>query len=248
MKTFSPFSLPNGKKVFIANIGVRESTSGVKFLANLDKRPGSFVFELPTAEEVELTKRIDLPDTLKVSDYSSLGSVPVGKVVSIPLVTVVSVADHTVAVKGVSKKIQTWKVRFPGPVANEVAVTHWSERFFGKGKVGDQISLEYFSVKNFQEQKTLQGQQYSEVTVVTEKNAASARKAPILFMPEEAGEVILLNHQEVPSRETSNVDYSFFASQREQNDATPIKKHRPEATPDRTTVLQKLAEIEEPEE
>jgi hypothetical protein len=49
---------------------------------------------------------------------------------------------------------------------------------------------------------TLQGQQCSEVTVVTGKNAASARKAPIyLGRRRDTAE-----NQEVPSHETSNVD------------------------------------------
>ena len=131
VKMWTPFVLSSAGQALFVNVAVRENNfPPLRFTSHLDKKSGSFVFPFSSSAAsagVHLPmKRIDMPDVLCVEAYPDFQRVPEGKLISIKEVTVTSIKEAEVTVKGEKKRIQNVAARFPGPVLNEVSMTLWN--------------------------------------------------------------------------------------------------------------------------
>ena len=81
--------------------------------------------------------------------------------------TVTSIKEAEVTVKGEKKRIQNVAARFPGPVLNEVSITLWNPALFNVTRVGLNVHLVFFTIKSYKSVKTLQSTAVSEVTALS---------------------------------------------------------------------------------
>ncbi len=165
----------------VVNIGIRETnpTMNQKFFAVFDRTVGSEVLLLPNGNynpvDPDNFTRIDLPEAKKFRNFQELDGAPVSTVCCVQDAMVTQVNESTVKVQGEVKRIQTITARFTAGVAvNEFQVTLWNTQLWNIAQPGMVCRFDFFTVKLYQNKKSLQSLQISTIST----NGAKIAKSP----------------------------------------------------------------------